>query len=80
MKDARTKGFGELIKRRFIIGSFALMKENKDELFIRAQRNRRAIVEKLNEIYKDYDFIYSLAAPSVAQDLEKLAIDFLMNT
>ncbi len=66
MKDARTKGFGELIKRRFIIGSFALMKENKDELFIRAQRNRRAIVEKLNEIYKDYDFIYSLAAPSVA--------------
>ena len=66
MKDARTKGFGELIKRRFIIGSFALMKENKDELFIRAQRNRRAIVEKLNEIYKDYDFIYSLAAPSIA--------------
>ena len=66
MKDARTKGFGELIKRRFIIGSFALMKENKDELFIRAQRNRRAIVEKLNEIYKDYDFIYSLAAPTIA--------------
>ena len=66
MKDARTKGFGELIKRRFIIGSFALMKENKDELFIRAQRNRRAIVNKLNEIYKDYDFLYSIAAPSVA--------------
>ena len=66
MKDARTKGFGELIKRRFIIGSFALMKENKDELFIRAQRNRRAIVDKLNEIYKDYDFIYSIAAPSIA--------------
>ena len=66
MKDARTKGFGELIKRRFIIGSFALMKENKDELFIRAQRNRRAIVAKLNEIYKDYDFIYALAAPTIA--------------
>ena len=66
MKDARTKGFGELIKRRFIIGSFALMRENKDELFIRAQRNRRAIVNALNEIYKNYDFIYSIAAPSVA--------------
>jgi len=66
MKDARTKGFGELIKRRFIIGSFALMRENQDELFIRAQRNRRAIVEKLNEIYKDYDFIYALAAPTIA--------------
>lgn len=66
MKDARTKGFGELIKRRFIIGSFALMRENKDELFIRAQRNRRAIVDALNEIYKNYDFIYSIAAPSIA--------------
>lgn len=66
MKDARTKGFGELIKRRFIIGSFALMRENKDELFVRAQRNRRAIVDALNEIYKNYDFIYSIAAPSIA--------------
>ena len=66
MKDARTKGFGELIKRRFIIGSFALMKENQAELFVRAQRNRRAVANALNEIYKDYDFIYALAAPSIA--------------
>lgn len=66
MKNARTVGFGELIKRRFVIGSFALMKENKDELFIRAQRNRRAIVDALNKIYEDYDFIYSIAAPTVA--------------
>ena len=73
MKDARTKGFGELIKRRFIIGSFALMKENKDELFIRAQRNRRAIVNKLNEIYEDYDFIYSIAAPSVAPFIDSVS-------
>ena len=73
MKDARTKGFGELIKRRFIIGSFALMKENKDELFIRAQRNRRAIVNKLNEIYESYDFIYSIAAPSVAPFINEVS-------
>lgn len=71
MKDARTKGFGELIKRRFIIGSFALMKENKDELFIRAQRNRRAIVNTLNELYKEYDFLYSIAAPSIAPKINE---------
>ena len=34
MKNARTKGFSELIKRRFVIGSFALMKENQNDLFI----------------------------------------------
>ena len=73
MKDARTKGFSELIKRRFIIGSFALMKENQEELFIRAQRNRRLIVETLQKIYEKYDFIYLPAAPSVAPRINEVS-------
>ena len=44
MANARTIGFSELIKRRFVFGSFALMKENQHDLFLRAQRNRRRIV------------------------------------
>ena len=82
MKNARTVGFSELIKRRFIIGSFALMKENKDELFVRAQRNRRLIVSKLDEIYKDYDFIYSIAAPTIAPKIgeasDRLSDEYLI--
>ena len=66
VSNARTKGFGELIKRRFVIGSFALMKENQKELFVRAQKNRRRIVEVVNNILKDNDFIYLPAAPSIA--------------
>ena len=64
--EARTKGFSELIKRRFVIGSFALMKENENELFVRAQKNRRRIVETINNILKDNDFIYLPAAPGIA--------------
>ena len=64
--EARTKGFSELIKRRFVIGSFALMKENQNELFVRAQKNRRRIVETINNILKDNDFIYLPAAPGIA--------------
>lgn len=71
MKNARTKGFSELIKRRFVIGSFALMKENQNDLFVRAQRNRRIIVEELQKIYKDYDFIYLPAAPSIAPKINE---------
>ena len=68
----RTTNINEAkIKRRFIIGSFALMRENKDELFIRAQRNRRAIVNALNELYKEYDFLYSIAAPSIAPKINE---------
>lgn len=66
MFNARTAGFSELIKRRFVIGSYALMRENQGELFQRAQKNRRKIVDAVNEILKDYDFIYTPAAPSVA--------------
>lgn len=73
MKDARTKGFSELIKRRFIIGSFALMKENQAELFVRAQRNRRLIVNTLLKIYEKYDFIYLPAAPSVAPKINEVS-------
>ena len=71
MCEARTKGFGELIKRRFVIGSFALMKENQNDLFLRAQRNRRRIVEIVNNILKDNDFIYLPAAPSIAPKINE---------
>lgn len=82
MFNARTKGFSELIKRRFVIGSFALMKENQDVLFLRAQRNRAKIVETVNAVLKDYDFIYAPAAPGVAplinQGSDKLSDEYLI--
>ena len=66
MSLARTKGFSELIKRRFVFGSFALMSENQHDLFVRAQRNRRHIVEETNKILDKFDVIYLPAAPGVA--------------
>lgn len=82
MSLARTKGFSELIKRRFIFGSFALMKENQNDLFIRAQKNRRRIVNKVNEILKDYDFIYLPASPNVApkvgESSDRLSDEYLI--
>lgn len=82
MAQARTKGFSELIKRRFVFGSFALMSENQHDLFVRAQRNRRRIVDAVNAILKDYDFIYLPAAPSVAprsdEKSDRLSSEYLI--
>ena len=82
MYNARTKGFSELIKRRFVIGSFALMRENQDVLFLRAQRNRAKIVARTNEILQDYDYIYAPTAPSIAPLFEgrsdKLSDEYLI--
>ena len=71
MMNARTKGFSELIKRRFVLGSFALMKENQEVLFLRALRNRHKIVDAVNAILNDYDVIYLPAAPTIAPKLDE---------
>ena len=55
MFDARTKGFSELIKRRFILGSYILQRENQEKLFLNAQRVRRMIVDKMNEFFNEFD-------------------------
>ncbi len=55
MKDHRTKGFSPLIKRRFVIGSYVLQRENQEKYFINAKRVRRLIVDKMDELFKEYD-------------------------
>ena len=55
MKDYRTKNFSPLIKRRFVIGSYVLQAENKDRYFHNAQRVRRLLVDKWNELFKKFD-------------------------
>ena len=55
IKDHRTKGFSPLIKRRFVIGSFVLQRENQEKFFLNAKRVRRLIVDKMNSLFEKYD-------------------------
>ncbi len=70
ISDARTKGFSELIKRRFIIGSYILQRENQEKLFLNAYRVRRLIVDKINELFKEYDGLIMPAAAGIAPKFE----------
>lgn len=82
IKDARTKGFSELIKRRFVLGSYILQKENQEKLFLNACRVRRMIVDKINELFKEYDGIIMPAAAGIApkfgQKSDKLSDKYLI--
>ena len=82
MMKTRTKGFSELIRRRFIIGSYSLLKENQQELFLRAQKARRLIVNATNDILKAYDGIYCPASPTTAPlfigSSDKLSNEYLI--
>lgn len=70
MFDARTKGFSELIKRRFILGSYILQKENQEKLFLNAQRVRHMIVGKMNEFFEEYDGMIAPCSGGPAQSFD----------
>lgn len=70
IRDARTKGFSELIKRRFVLGSYILQKENQEKLFLNACRVRRLVVDRVNELFKEYDGIIMPTMASIAPKFE----------
>ena len=82
IQDARTKGFSELIKRRFVLGSYILQKENQEKLFLNACRVRRMLVDKINELFLKYDGIIMPAASGIApkfdEGTDKLSDKYLM--
>ena len=66
MINTRTEGFSELIKRRFVIGSYVLQKENQEKLFLNACRVRRLIVDEMNNLFKKYDGLIMPSTPDIA--------------
>ena len=82
MTNTRTNGFSRLIKRRFVIGGYSLLRENQDELFVRAQKCRRLIVNEFNKIFEKYDAIYCPASPTTAPlisgDSDALSDEYLI--
>ena len=47
--------FSSLIKRRFIIGSYVLQRENQEKYFVNALRVRNRIVRLMKEKFNSYD-------------------------
>ena len=72
IKDYRTKGFSPLIKRRFVIGSYVLQKENQERYFLNACRVRRLIVDKFKSLFKEYDGFILPVGSGVAPLIEGL--------
>lgn len=75
--NSRTKGFGSLIRKRFVIGSFGLHEENQEKVFKKAQRIRRLIVEEVKKCLEEYDCLIAPASNDIAPLLEGNKIDEL---
>jgi aspartyl-tRNA(Asn)/glutamyl-tRNA(Gln) amidotransferase subunit A len=65
-KRSRTEGFGPEVKRRILLGTFALSADYHDGYFTKAQKVRRLIQISALEIFKQYDFLLMPTTPGTA--------------
>ena len=65
----RTEGFGVEVKRRIMLGTFVLSTGYYDAYFGKAQKIRRLLVEKISEIFANFDAIIMPVSPCTAFDI-----------
>ena len=69
---SRSEGFGMEVQRRIMLGTFVLSAGYYDAYYSKAQKVRRLIKEKTEEILKDYDLIMTPSCPSVAFPIDSV--------
>ncbi len=65
-KKSRSEGFGKEVKRRIMLGTFVLSAGYYDAYYSKAQKVRRVLKNKVDEILNEYDFILMPSTPDAA--------------
>jgi aspartyl-tRNA(Asn)/glutamyl-tRNA(Gln) amidotransferase subunit A len=65
-KRSRSEGFGKEVKRRIMLGTFVLSAGYYDAYYAKAQKVRRLIKEKTDNLLEEFDFILTPTAPEPA--------------
>jgi aspartyl-tRNA(Asn)/glutamyl-tRNA(Gln) amidotransferase subunit A len=66
IKKSRSEGFGPEVKRRIMLGTFVLSSGYYDAYYSKAQKVRRLVKNKTEEIFQEFDFIISPTSPTTA--------------
>lgn len=64
--DTRQYGFGSEVKRRIMLGTYALSAGYSDAYYIKAQKVRTLLRREFERAFLDVDFIFSPTAPEAA--------------
>ncbi|MCU7798715.1 MAG: Asp-tRNA(Asn)/Glu-tRNA(Gln) amidotransferase subunit GatA [gamma proteobacterium symbiont of Lucinoma myriamae] len=72
---SRGEGFGTEVKRRILVGTYALSEGFYDAYYVKAQKTRRLITNDFNQAFADVDVIMGPAAPSTAFNIGELTDD-----
>ncbi|AST89808.1 Asp-tRNA(Asn)/Glu-tRNA(Gln) amidotransferase subunit GatA [Sutcliffiella cohnii] len=65
-KQTRSEGFGPEVKRRIMLGTFALSSGYYDAYYIKAQKVRTLIKEDFEKVFENYDVIVGPTTPTPA--------------
>ncbi|MDX5345846.1 MAG: Asp-tRNA(Asn)/Glu-tRNA(Gln) amidotransferase subunit GatA [Hymenobacteraceae bacterium] len=65
-KKTRAEGFGPEVQRRIILGTFVLSADYYDAYYTKAQKVRRLIKEKTDDLLRQFDFLVTPTAPTTA--------------
>jgi aspartyl-tRNA(Asn)/glutamyl-tRNA(Gln) amidotransferase subunit A len=74
-KKSRSEGFGKEVQKRIMLGTFVLSASYYDAYYTKAQKVRRLIKEKTDELLSTYDFILMPTSPTTAFKLNEFTSD-----
>jgi aspartyl-tRNA(Asn)/glutamyl-tRNA(Gln) amidotransferase subunit A len=79
MSETRAEGFGPEVKRRIMLGAYALSSGYYDAYYLKAERVRTLIKQDFNAAFERFDALISPTSPSVAFKLgAKIADPYAM--
>ncbi len=65
-KKTRSEGFGDEVKRRIMLGTYALSSGYYDAYYLKAQKVRTLIKQDFEKVFEKYDLILGPTVPSTA--------------
>lgn len=72
---SRAEGFGDEVKRRIMLGTYALSSGYYDAYYKKAQQMRRLVADEFNEAFSRVDALISPTCPNTAFDLGSRTAD-----
>ncbi|MCM3397868.1 Asp-tRNA(Asn)/Glu-tRNA(Gln) amidotransferase subunit GatA [Oceanobacillus profundus] len=74
-KKSRSEGFGPEVKKRIMLGTFALSSGYYDAYYKKAQKVRTLIKQDFDKIFEDFDVIVGPTSPTTAYKVGELIDD-----
>ncbi|MCL1789483.1 MAG: Asp-tRNA(Asn)/Glu-tRNA(Gln) amidotransferase subunit GatA [Oscillospiraceae bacterium] len=71
LRDSRTRGFGDEVKRRIVLGNFVLSGDNMDDYFRKALAVKQQVIREYDEVFAKADVVISPTAMRSAFRLDE---------